>query len=426
MSADNNLPPAQKSLEDKKALLQSFKATLKHETQKLYTDFENGVAVETLIQQRSDFIDQLLSLSWSHYFGEQAASLCLIAVGGYGRRELLPHSDIDVLILCEEEVLEEKKDLLESFVTFLWDTKLNIGHSVRTLPECQQQAADDITVVTNLMESRVICGDPTLHGKLLPLIRPTKIWPSKHFFRAKWDEQLARHKKFDNTEYNLEPNIKTCQGGLRDIQMIGWVAKRHFDVKSIEELVARGFLTAEEYEIMVNGQSFLLKLRFALHMITDREEDRLLFEHQTKITKYFGYEDTMGNLAVEQMMKQYYRWALALSELNEMIMQLFDETILRACEPEEVMELNPRFRIRNQHIEVTNNRVFKQSPSALLEIFLLISQHDIFSTPEHQPFASFVKIAILLMTIFVTTRKTSSYFLRYCAPQEGLLPPSER
>ena len=369
-------PSWQQPFADSRSLLDAFKQTLESETCAMYQAFEQGTAVETLIQQRSDLVDALLIRSFRHFFAGAADALCLVAVGGYGRRELLPHSDIDVLLLCQADTLEQQKTALEAFITFLWDTNLNIGHSVRSIDECQLQAEADITVVTNLMESRSITGNGDFHQQLMQRIGPQQIWPSKAFFRAKWDEQLARHRRFNNTEYNLEPNIKSCQGGLRDIQMIGWIAKRHFGVDNIEALVNRGFLTAEEYEIMINGQSFLLKVRFALHMINQREEDRLLFEHQTKILRYFGYQDNDRNLAVEQMMKQYYRWALALSELNDLIMQLFDETILRACEAEDVMELNPRFRIRNNHIEAANDKVFSQYPYALLEIFVLMARHS--------------------------------------------------
>lgn len=364
-------PPA-----SSKALLTTFRQTLEQETRQLYQDFENGVQTETLILRRSDLLDALLTRSFRFFLPDQQLPLCLVAVGGYGRRELLPCSDIDVLILCDSNTLSQHQAALEQFITFLWDTNLNFGHSVRTVGDCIQQAIADITIVTNLMESRVITGASAIHQQLMANIGPEKIWPSRDFFRAKWDEQIARHKKYGNTEYNLEPNIKSSQGGLRDIQMIGWVAKRHFGVSSVDALVERGFLTREEYEIMVNGQSFLLKIRFALHMTNKREEDRLLFENQTKILRYFGYQDNDSNLAVEQMMKQYYRWALALSELNDLIMQLFDETILRACEAEDLMELNPRFRVRNNRIEAANDRTFSQYPYALLEIFVLMAKHS--------------------------------------------------
>ena len=365
---------------DKSADLQELLQGCKHCHQEaltaIYNEFEASVSVESLILARSKFVDTLISSIWHFFFQGNETGLSLIAVGGYGRQELLPHSDIDLLFLATEESLNAHGETLTQIITFLWDIKLDIGHSVRTIDECITQAEGDITIMTNLMESRVICGDPTLHETLLPEITPEKIWPSKDFFQAKWDEQKSRHKKFNDTEYNLEPNIKVCQGGLRDIQMIGWIAKRHFGAERIFELAEQGFLTDEEFEIMVNGQSFLLKLRFCLHMTTGREEDRLLFEHQIRIAKILGYEDSEDGLAIEHLMKQYYRWAISLSELNDFIMQLFDEQILRACDAEDFFEINTRFRLRNQYLETANDKVFTNDPSTLFELFFIIATYD--------------------------------------------------
>lgn len=357
-------------------LIKDCKSCHEELLQAIYHEFDSGISVESLIIARSKFVDTLISSIWQFFFNEPQAGLSLIAVGGYGRQELLPHSDIDLLFLVTEDSLSKHSETLEQIITFLWDIKLDIGHSVRTVDECIEQASNDITIMTNLMESRVICGDTHLHEELTPLITPENIWPSKDFFQAKWQEEKDRHRKFNNTEYNLEPNIKMCQGGLRDIQMIGWIAKRHFGVNRIFELAESGFLTNEEFEIMVNGQSFLLKLRFCLHMITGREEDRLLFEHQIAIAKKLEYKDTEDGLAIEHLMKQYYRWAIALSELNDLIMQLFDEQILRACDAEEFLVINPRFRLRNQYLEAANDTVFINDPSALLELFAIIANHE--------------------------------------------------
>lgn len=366
----------QQAVASQTELLERFRSSIQSLNEFLFEQFNQDVAIENIIKHRSQAMDELLSHAWRFFFAD-TTDMALIAVGGYGRQELLPHSDIDLLLLANEKALTEQTSQLEAFITFLWDTKLDIGHSVRTIDECISLAKDDITIITNLMESRHIIGTTDLHQQLLPQITPEKIWPSKDFFKAKWDEQIERHKKLNNTEYNLEPNIKSSPGGLRDIQMIGWIAKRHFNVNSIDDLVEIGFLTPEEQRVMQQGQSFLLKIRFALHSITKREEDRLLFGHQTNIAKLFGYEqDNAGNLAVEKMMKEYFRWAMALSELNDLVMQLFDETILRACDAEDIMEINPRFRVRNQRIEATNDRVFIQNPSALLEIFVLMSKHE--------------------------------------------------
>ena len=329
--------------------------------------------IQTLVKMRSEKLDILLRFLWSRY--DWGDDIALIAVGGYGRGELHPHSDIDLLILADDNAADYRENI-EGLITLLWDINLEIGHSVRSVTECRQAAIDDITVVTNLMESRPLSGNSALHERLMTLVGPDQIWPSAEFFRAKWDEQILRHRKYANTEYNLEPNIKSSPGGLRDIQMIGWVIKRHFGAQSIDELRDRLFLSQEELDTLKDGQHYLWRLRFALHLITGREEDRLLFDHQRTLAAQFGYEDDDNKLAVERFMQQYYRWAQHLGELNDVLMQHFDETILRACEAETVLEINPRFRIRNGHIEVTNDKVFEKTPSALMEIFVLMAHHD--------------------------------------------------
>ena len=329
--------------------------------------------IQTLVRMRSEKLDILLRFLWSRY--DWGDDIALIAVGGYGRGELHPHSDIDLLILTDDKAADYRENI-ESLITLLWDINLEIGHSVRGVSECRQAAIDDITIVTNLMESRPLSGNAELHEQLMALVGPDQIWPSAEFFRAKWDEQILRHRKYANTEYNLEPNIKSSPGGLRDIQMIGWVIKRHFGAQSIDELRDRLFLSQEELDTLKDGQNYLWRLRFALHLITGREEDRMLFDHQRTLAAQFGYEDDDNKLAVERFMQQYYRWAQHLGELNDVLMQHFDETILRACEAETVLEINPRFRIRNGHIEVTNDKVFEKTPSALMEIFVLMAHHD--------------------------------------------------
>ncbi len=335
--------------------------------------FRRGRHIRDLVTLRAQLIDQLLISLW--HSCTPPPGIALVAAGGYGRGELHPHSDIDLLLLLADDA-GDCRHSIEQFITRLWDINLQVGHSVRTVAECAGEGARDVTVVTNLMESRLIAGPATLHSAMLEAIAPSRIWPSREFFRAKWDEQIQRHRKFGNTEYNLEPNVKSSPGGLRDIQMIGWVAKRHFGASHIGELEQRGFLTREEMDILQRGQDFMWRVRYALHLVTGRAEDRLLFDHQRTLAGLFGYESDDARLAVERFMQQYYRWALALGELNEVLMQHFDEAILRACEPETVLEINPRFRVRNGYIEVTNDKVFEKSPSALLEIFVLMARNE--------------------------------------------------
>ncbi|MEE8059906.1 MAG: [protein-PII] uridylyltransferase [Pseudomonadales bacterium] len=355
-----------------------LKKNIERTTDYFHQQYQQGVYIRDLIWARASFIDQLLGASWQLFdWGDESDELIsLIAVGGYGRGELHPHSDIDLLILLKDEQSVEKlQQNISDFVTLLWDINLDIGHSVRTIDQCHKAASEDITIVTNLMESRILTGPVQLHSRMMTQVGADKIWSSQSFFRAKWKEQIKRHQKHGNSEYVLEANIKNSPGGLRDIQMIGWIAKRHFGAEKLEQLVELGFLHEEEMNILNRGLDFMWRVRYALHMITGREEDRLLFDHQRTLAKMFGYDDDNAMMAVEQFMQYYYRWALSLGELNDVLMQHFDETILRACEAENVYEINPRFRVRNGHIEVANKKVFEKTPSALMEIFVLMGKN---------------------------------------------------
>ena len=202
---------------------------------------------------------------------------------------------------------------------------------------------------------------------------PASIWPSDRFFSSKRDEQIARHHRYHDTAYNLEPNVKGSPGGLRDIQMIGWVAKRHFGGETLSGLVDQGFLTEQELVRLIEGQAFLWRVRFALHILTGRREDRLLFDHQINIAGLLGYEDAATSLAVEQFMQRYYRTVMDLSRLNEMLLQSFEEAIL--LDPQaRPQRIDAHFQVRNGYLEVTRNNVFNREPSALLKIFLLLQQ----------------------------------------------------
>lgn len=363
------------ALDDGASPIRLYKEVLNRASKALDTRFIEGADVRELVWMRAAVVDAVLSQAWERIDWPQNPAACLVAVGGYGRGELHPQSDIDLLILLEREdpALDAQ---LEKIITLFWDMGLHIGHSVRTVDECIHNARDDITVATNLMESRLLQGPDALYQRMKDQTGPDRIWPSAAFFRAKWDEQIARHHKYNDTEYNLEPNIKTCPGGLRDIQMVGWVIKRHFGAETLRDLVDHGFITEAEYSSLNEGQAYLWKIRYALHMITGRAEDRLLFDHQRKVAELLGFEDSESNRGIEQFMRSYFRWAMMLSELNDQLLQHFDETILRACEPETVLELNTRFRVRNNYIEASNDRVFRTYPPALLEIFLLMARYD--------------------------------------------------
>ncbi|MCH8116711.1 MAG: [protein-PII] uridylyltransferase [Proteobacteria bacterium] len=336
--------------------------------------FIAGESVVDLVHLRAAVVDQLLLHLWRMHASECAESAALVAVGGYGRGELHPSSDVDFMVLLAGEVDRKREQALSAFVTSLWDVGLEIGHSVRTVPQCLDEARADLTVATTLMEARLISGPATLFAEMQEAIGPDRIWPPRAFFADKRKEQIARHHRYDDTAYNLEPNVKGSPGGLRDIQMIGWVAKRHFGVKTLDELVEHQFLTPGQVKRLNDGQAFLWRVRFALHTLTQRREDRLLFDHQIKLARMLGYEDATYTLAVEQLMQRYYRTVMDLSRLNEMLLQLFEEAIL--MDPSAAPEpLNDRFQLKNGFLQTVNDQVFVDNPSALLELFLLLQQN---------------------------------------------------
>lgn len=350
-----------------------FRQVLDRGTEILQERFSADDVVENLVRDRALLVDIVLRAAWLNCAGQFVDDLGLVAVGGYGRGELHPCSDIDIMVLLPKSDSDNWQSEIEKFLTFLWDIGLEVGHSVRSIDDCQHESLADISVATTLFEARLLSGPESLFAGMRRALANDRLWSSQDFFAAKVHEQSERHHRYFDTAYNLEPNVKSSPGGLRDIQTIGWVAKRHFGTDTLDELVAHGFLTPEELRKLKLGQSFLWRVRFGLHMLTGRREDRLLFDYQIKLAKLFGYEDASFTLAVEQLMQKYYRTVMDVSLLNEMLLQLFREAILTQSAPP--LPINARFQIRNDYLEVTNPEVFARYPSALLELFVLLQQH---------------------------------------------------
>jgi len=336
--------------------------------------FYEGEEVHTLVNESARFADLILSYAWDRFPWDKDISL--IAVGGYGRGELHPHSDIDLLILMRRNQPQKYRTSIEQFLTFLWDIKLTIGHSVRSLSQCVDEAKRDITIATNIMETRLICGNHELRDAMLKKTGPAKIWASANFYRAKIDEQTARHRKHDDTEYNLEPNVKDAPGGLRDIQLINWTAKRHFNLYRRSQLVHAGFLSDEEYLTLRRDEEFLWKVRYGLHLLADRAEERLLFDYQRKLAVMFGYSDSNGKLGVEKFMQRYYQTVLSIRELTDVLLQYLDEAIYRQNKTKKTVLINDRFIIRDNYLDTSHESVLADSPSALLELFAILGEND--------------------------------------------------
>ncbi len=337
--------------------------------------FWADISAHRLVGERAVLVDRLLISLWAHFELSGEGHIALVAVGGYGRKELHPGSDIDLMVLLTEAPGAQQGEKIQQFLTFLWDVGLEPGHSVRTVADCVQEATGDITVATSLMESRLLTGPAGLFHEMRHCTGRNAIWDSAAFFSAKSEEQVARHHKFHDTAYNLEPNIKEGPGGLRDIQMIGWVVKRHFYADSYRELLSRGFLTEPEYDSLVAGQNFLWRIRYALHLVAGRREDRLLFDYQRELATRLGYRDQPEGLAVEQLMQDYFRTVRELRCLNEVLLALFREFFLHGSDDAEVIPINKRFQVRNGLLEVVDDAVFRRRPLALLEMFLVLQSH---------------------------------------------------
>ena len=351
-----------------------FRRVLEDADTALKARFAEDDPVELLVRDRAKVVDLVLTRAWTLHAATHGGDLALIAVGGYGRGELHPCSDIDVMVLLPKTESTPWQAGLERFLTFLWDIGLEVGHSVRTIDDCQQESLADISVATTLLEARLLAGPEALYAAMRKALAPDVIWSAAEFYEAKVREQQARHLRFHDTAYNLEPNVKASPGGLRDIQTIAWVAKRHFGAETLDELVDHGFLTRNELRKLKGAQTLLWKIRFALHVLTGRREDRLLFDHQIRLARQFGYEDATYTLAVEQFMQRYYRTVMDISLLNEMLLQLFSEAILNPA-PVNPEPLNPRFQVRNEYLEVVSDEVFLRSPSAILEMFQVLQQN---------------------------------------------------
>jgi [protein-PII] uridylyltransferase len=305
------------------------------------------------------------------------AGFALVAVGGYGRGELFPHSDVDVLVLLPEGVQPDQDEALrqrlEAFIGACWDTGLEIGSSVRTVADCVAQAADDVTVQTALLEARLLAGHGALFERFQADFRAAL--DPRAFFIAKTLEMRQRHTKFENTPYSLEPNCKESPGGLRDLQVILWVARAAGLGASWAELAERGLATRFEAQQIQRNEALLGLIRARLHAVAGRREDRLVFDLQTPVAELFGYGSLVSadgrvlQRASEALMKRFYWAAKAVTQLNQILLLNIEERLMPgggAVEP-----INERFGIRAGMIEVASDDLYQRDPHAILETFLL-------------------------------------------------------
>ena len=339
-----------------------------------------GINMRQLVHARACAIDELLRALFL-WFELDKTDLALFATGGYGRGELSLYSDIDILLLAPTEIQADAGSRIDRLVALLWDIGLEPALSVRTAHECFE-AATDHTIATALLEARLLIGNDDL--KSIPRRVVSEQWSQREFFEAKTGEAKSRYLRHNGTEYNLEPDIKAAPGGLRDIHIVGWVTKSYFRISKLYDLVQQNFLTEKEFDELKFSESYLWQIRHHLHELTGRNENKLLFDYQRDIAQRMGYEtqpDDEPNAAVERFMRDYYRCAMQISTLSEMLTNHYYETIIEPELPDEELprkrHLNAHFNQIGDQIAISHHRVFAQHPEAILEMFLLMGQHGI-------------------------------------------------
>ncbi|CAJ0783355.1 MULTISPECIES: [protein-PII] uridylyltransferase [Ralstonia] len=342
---------------------------LKAERAHLFAQFDQHANVQQLVTKLARAVDRALVRLWQE---EQMPATCaLIAVGGYGRGELFPHSDVDILLLLPGTADKALETRLEAFIGRCWDMGLDIGSSVRTVDECINEAAQDVTVRTSLLEARLLTGDEGLYRTFETHYQGHL--DAADFFQSKLLEMRQRHAKYQDTPYSLEPNCKESPGGLRDLQVILWMTRAAGFGSSWNELLANGLLTRREAQELVSNERLLKTVRARLHLLAGRRQDVLVFDLQTQLAESFGYRPTTAKRASEQLMRRYYWVAKAVTQLNTVVLQNIEAKLF----PSELgitRKINDRFVERQGMLEIADADLYQREPTAILETFLLYEQ----------------------------------------------------
>ena len=328
-----------------------------------------------LIENRCDFYDALLIQLWQEIGLSEQQGISFIAVGGYGRREMFPLSDLDFLILVEQIPSPEIEEKITQFIQFLWDCGFEVGNSVRTLEQCESEGKQDITIATNLLEARFLTGNRPHFDVLNELVKNADFWSKEDFFYAKVQEQIERYQRYHNTAYNLEPDIKYSPGGLRDLHLLYWVALRHSGALTLEAILQSGFIYPQEYQQLQESRAFLFKVRFALHLILKRYDNRLLFDRQIKVSELLGFRGE-DNQAVEKMMKCFFQALRRISLISNLLIQHYQENVLLSNQYSVIHQLDDDFQLINQCLCLRNSRVFQEKPEQILDLFFYLTQYE--------------------------------------------------
>src|SRR3954468_3416760 len=323
-----------------------------------------------LLHRHAQLIDRTVKAAWAQV--KPSRSAALVATGGYGRGELYPSSDIDLLVLLPAEPDAAERERVERLIGMFWDIGLEIGHSVRTVQGCLETAAADITIQTTLLEARYLAGSRRLFSELVTCLDQTR--NPQSFFKAKKLEQEQRHAKHQDTPYSLEPNLKEAPGGLRDLHSILWIARASGIGRRWSDLVSAGLLERHEARQLARHEAAFQDLRIRLHYLAGRREDRIVFDFQNALAAQYGDVDTPDRRASEAMMQRYYRAAKTVTQLNTIVLQNIGARLFPQSD-EVPRPLNERFEVKGELLHVVDESLFERDPVTILESFLLMMQH---------------------------------------------------
>ena len=322
-----------------------------------------------LLTSHAVVVDLALQRLWTECIGNDE-DIALVAVGGYGRGFLFPHSDVDVLVLLPDG--RQAGADIERFVGMLWDCGLDPGHSVRTMSECVEEAGKDVTVDTSLLEGRLVAGDMGLFLELKQKLKKRR--NVRAFFQAKIDEQARRYERFQDAAYNLEPNIKESPGGLRDLHIVIWLARAAGLGHSWKELAEEGIITAHEAGVIAKNERVLQDLRIRLHYLAGRREDRLVFDHQIEIARQLKLANTKALSGSDRVMRHYYLAAKAIWRYNTILLANLVARV-RPRSERKVRNLDADFRVADQLLDLRDEQLFEREPGKMLEAFHRLQQH---------------------------------------------------
>jgi [protein-PII] uridylyltransferase len=351
-------------------LARDLRDALAAERERIIASFQAGAPVTRLLLGLSQLTDRYVRTAAESTGVARFAAI--VAVGGYGRSELFPFSDVDLLVIPRAAPDADEQARIASLVQLLWDMGLPIGHAVRTAPECGQQAAEDATIMTSMLESRRICGPLYVFADFQRVVQ--EVLDPRTFLRAKLLEQQQRHTKYEDTPYSLEPNCKESPGGLRDLQVLIWVSRGAGLGANWEEMTRNGLLTAAECSQIRRTQRHLKEIRARLHIVARRREDRLVFDLQHALAGAFGITGTASRRASEVLMQTYYHAAKIVAQLNTLVLLAVEQRLY----PDAAIDTTPiddAFCARAERLDIVDDQVLERDPNEILRAFLTLQRH---------------------------------------------------